>query len=303
MNPTATNRLAGVFGNAPAGDAAAQLQAHPGVALFFGVMFMIGLAAGAAALTWIIVKRPRTAELAGRPWDAIHAIRIVMLLVALLGAYLTGLGILQQYRPDLAATDTFVAGAAAAQSAVFHWPILAFAGFCMVRRGIPLREAFGIDVRRLPANAGLGAALYPAVLPAVAAAAFLARLVLQRMGMDAEPQEVLRLMVDRGAGPMRFYLIALGIVIAPIAEEVLFRGIVFPVLIRHTGTAWALLASAGVFAALHMNLAAAAPLFVLGLAFGLAYLYTGSLAVPIVLHAVFNGVSIVVSHFMPDITG
>ena len=135
------------------------------------------------------------------------------------------------------------------------------------------------------------------------AAAFLARLALQHFGMNTEPQEVLRLMMDHGAGTMRVYLIALAVVIAPVAEEILFRGIAFPVLARHAGPAFALVASAAVFSALHMNLAAAAPLFVFGLVLGLAYLYTGSLTVSIALHSVFNSVSIVISHLVPDAMG
>lgn len=303
MTAVATNRLVETLGGTGADGAAVQLQVHPGVALFFGVMLVLGLVGSVAALAWMILRRPRAALLLARPWSATQAIRMIVVLIVMLGAYLTGLGLVQTYHPDLAATDTFVAASAAAHSAVFHWPILILVGVALARQRISPREAFGIEGPRLPAHAGLGVALYPAALPAIAAAAFAARSLLQWGGVETEPQEVLRLMIDHGSGPLRFYLIALGIGIAPIAEEVLFRGIVLPVLARHVGIAGALVASAAVFAALHMNLAAAAPLFVLGLVFGLAYLYTGSLTVPIVLHAVFNGVSIAVSHVLADVKG
>lgn len=303
MTAVATNRLIEALGAMPAADGAAQMQSHPGALLFFGVLLVVGLGLGGTALAWMIVRRPRTEALVARPWSASDALRLLVVLLVLLGAFLTGLAFVQQYRPALASSETFAAAAAAAQSAVFHWPILAFTVACMVRRRLSLREAFGIEGRRVPAHACLGAALYPAAFPAVAAAAFAARLLLQWGGVEAEPQEVLRLMVDRGSGLMRFYLIALAVAIAPVAEEILFRGIVMPVLARHTGTAWALVASAAVFAALHMNLAAAAPLFVLGLVLGLAYLYSGSLTVPIALHSVFNGVAIAVSHILADVKG
>ncbi|OQW96238.1 MAG: hypothetical protein BWK77_05735 [Verrucomicrobia bacterium A1] len=303
MTAVTTNRLIEALGGTGADGTASQLQAHPGVALFFGLMLVLGLAGCAAALTWMIVRRPRTEMLLARPWFAHDAIRLTLTLLVLLGSYFTALGILQQARPDLAASDSFVAAVAAAQSAVFHWPILVFAGIRMSQRGLTPETAFGIEGRRAAVHAGLGAALYPAALPAIAAAAFTARLLLQWGGIEAEPQEVLRLMVDHGSGPLRFYLIALGVVIAPVAEEVLFRGIVMPSLARHVGVAGALVASAAVFAAMHMNVAATAPLFVLGLVFGLAYLYTGSLTVPIALHAVFNSVSIAVSYILADVKG
>ncbi len=303
MTSAASNRLVETLGGASAADTVVPMQAHPGVALFFGLLLVAGLGLGLAALAWMIVRRPRTDLLVARPWGAHDALRLAMVLLVLLGAYLSWVALVQRVRPDLAATEAFAATATAAQSVVFHWPILVFAGLRMVRDGTSLRAAFGIEGRRAPAHAGLGAALYPASLPAVAAAAFVAQLAIRRFGIEAGPQEVLRLMMDRGAGAMRFYLIALAVAIAPVAEEILFRGIVMPVLARHTGTVWALVASAAVFAALHMNLAAAAPLFVLGLVLGLAYLYSGSLTVPIALHAVFNSVSITVSHLLPSAAG
>jgi hypothetical protein len=303
MTSSATNRLAEALGGTSAADAAAQMQVQPGVALFFGLLLVAGLVLGAAAMAWMIVRRPRTDLLVARPWGAHDALRLSAVLLVLLGAYLSGIVLVQKVRPDLAATEAFAATATAAQSAVFHWPILVFAGLRMARDGTSLRTAFGIEARRVPAHAGLGAALYPAALPAVAVAAFVAQWGIRRFGIDAGPQEVLRLMMDRGAGAMRYYLIALAVAIAPVAEEILFRGIVLPVLARHTGTLWALVASAAVFAALHMNLAAAAPLFILGLVLGLAYLYSGSLTVSIALHAVFNSVSIAVSHLLPTVGG
>jgi len=301
MIPVATSDAAGALGGASAADAAAALQVHPAVAAFVGVMLLAGLIAGAAALTWAVMHRPRTETLVARPWSAADVLRLTALLLVLLGAYLSGIAVLQQTRPDVAGTETFAAAAAAAQSVVFHWPILLFAGFRMAHGRTSPREAFGIDGARVPAHSGLGVLLYPAAFPAVAATAFLSRLALQHFGMNTEPQEVLRLMMDRGAGAMRIYLIALAVIIAPIAEEILFRGMAFPVLARHTGTAFALVASAAVFAALHMNPAAAAPLFVFGLVLGLAYLYSGSLTVSIALHATFNTVSIAISHLAPDI--
>ena len=295
MTDAVTNRWLEALGGADSAEAAAQLHAHPGVALFFGLMLFIGLGAAVAVLAWMIMHRPRTRLLLDRPWYGRDAVRLTVVLLALLGFYLTGLGIVRSSRPDLADSDVFVAGAAALQSVAFHWPVLIFVIVTLIRRRTTVADAFGMEGAHAPGHAVLGALLYPAVLPAVAAAAFLARLLLQGLGMDAEPQEVLQLMIDRGAGPLRFYLIALGVCIAPIAEEILFRGLMLPVLARHIGVAGGLVASAAVFAALHMNAAAAAPLFVLGLAFGLAYLYTGSLTVSIVLHAVFNAVSIAVS--------
>jgi membrane protease YdiL (CAAX protease family) len=78
------------------------------------------------------------------------------------------------------------------------------------------------------------------------------------------------------------------VIIAPISEELLFRGYFFGVGKRYFGG----LASGGMtallFAAVHANLASLLPLFVFALCLTLAYERTGSILVPIGMHALFN---------------
>ena len=97
-----------------------------------------------------------------------------------------------------------------------------------------------------------------------------------------------------GARPwaLRVYLILLGTLVAPVAEEVLFRGLALPLLAKRFGTGAAVLVTAFVFASLHFNAASFGPLLILGLVFALAYVYSGSLWTPIALHSLFNGVNI-----------
>ena len=60
------------------------------------------------------------------------------------------------------------------------------------------------------------------------------------------------------------------------------------------GRSWALAAglAALLFALAHFNLASALPLFVLALGLSLAYVASGSLWVPILMHALFNTFSL-----------
>ncbi len=88
-------------------------------------------------------------------------------------------------------------------------------------------------------------------------------------------------------------VLLLGAVAVPIAEEFLFRGILFRWM-RDKWSFWpAALGSAAVFAVLHPPAAGSAPMiFLIGVA--LAYLYekSGSLWPSMILHAVNNGVGI-----------
>jgi membrane protease YdiL (CAAX protease family) len=74
----------------------------------------------------------------------------------------------------------------------------------------------------------------------------------------------------------------------PMIEELFFRGFLLTFLKNYTTTWVAIILSAGVFAFAHLNLGAALPLWFLGIVLGVAYEHTGSLVVPMGIHACFN---------------
>ena len=70
-----------------------------------------------------------------------------------------------------------------------------------------------------------------------------------------------------GKDPVLLVLMAFAaVIVAPLCEEVVFRGYVYPVAKKFTGARAGALFSALVFAAAHGNVAALVPLFVFGLA-------------------------------------
>lgn len=80
------------------------------------------------------------------------------------------------------------------------------------------------------------------------------------------------------------------IVLAPLAEELFFRGLVQTFLVRVVGNRWLAIALASVaFGIVHFQQPHAVPaLAVLALLLGYAYERTGSLLPPILIHALFN---------------
>lgn len=86
----------------------------------------------------------------------------------------------------------------------------------------------------------------------------------------------------------------LAVVVAPVTEEVIFRGYLYPAA-RHFSGRWpAALFSALVFAAAHSNVLALLPLLVLALVLVFVYGLTRSIWAPIACHAIFNGATVVV---------
>ncbi|MGI8658630.1 MAG: CPBP family intramembrane glutamic endopeptidase [Candidatus Limnocylindria bacterium] len=116
-------------------------------------------------------------------------------------------------------------------------------------------------------------------------------LALRQAGLEMEPQAA-----EQAISVVEPWVVVLAIVVlAPIAEEIFFRGIVFNAWLRERGRRWAFIGSAALFAIIHVSLVALLPIFVLGL--GLAWIYsrTGNLLAPIAMHATVNGISVILA--------
>ena len=110
---------------------------------------------------------------------------------------------------------------------------------------------------------------------------------LEALGAPSREQEwVVRLAGGTGSA---FVVLLVGAgLIAPLGEEVFFRGHLFRWLRAETTTPLAYDVSAGAFALVHQNPAAIAQYLAYGVLFAWAYARWRSLAVPVVAHAVVN---------------
>jgi membrane protease YdiL (CAAX protease family) len=112
--------------------------------------------------------------------------------------------------------------------------------------------------------------------------------LLRRAGLPDAPQDLIAIF---GAVQSRAVLIAMlfvACVLAPINEELLFRGVIFRFCRQRFGRAIALGVSGVLFGAMHANWAGFVPLALLGVALALAYEHSGDIRVPIVAHGLFN---------------
>lgn len=254
----------------------------------------IGLVCAGVAVSIILLVRGRMAPRAPAPapvsplpprpafvlFTALFALQIALAIVLP--------GILRAVDPP----DPPDAYALVLQSLLFHGVILVFVGVALARSRRNGLEAFGVRLPRIVRRAGLSLAFYLAALPHVVVYGLAARGVLSLAGYEFDVQPALRILLADQPPWVRAYLVGLGVVLAPVAEEILFRGIALPLLARRIGAAPAVIAVSAIFSALHFHVPSLVPLFVIGVAFSLAYLHTGDLAVPVIMHAVFNAVNI-----------
>ena len=176
-------------------------------------------------------------------------------------------------------------------------------------------KSLGLTVKGLGANLGWGLVLAVAVWP-------VATLVLVPLSLHAveflyhwmwdlsytaEAHTLLREMSDNSTTGHVLLVIILAVGIAPLTEEILFRGLLQGWLAGMFRSRWiAIAASAGIFSLFHLaarenaavgeislaRVETIPALFVLGLVLGYAYEKSGSLWRPIMIHLVFNGLSL-----------
>jgi uncharacterized protein len=123
--------------------------------------------------------------------------------------------------------------------------------------------------------------------------------VVELSGRD-DAQGVVESFEDARGLELALFALAVAVV-APLAEELLFRGVLLRALRRRTTTAWAVFGSAVVFAGIHVLLAptvgdlmAVPALMALGLVSGAVAVATGRLYGSVLLHVGFNLLTAVV---------
>jgi uncharacterized protein len=82
------------------------------------------------------------------------------------------------------------------------------------------------------------------------------------------------------------------VVVAPVAEEIFFRGVAYNAWLREYGPRQALFGSAILFGFIHGSVFLFVPIVGLGIMLALLYRATGSLPAAIALHAGFNGITV-----------
>ena len=79
--------------------------------------------------------------------------------------------------------------------------------------------------------------------------------------------------------------------LAPLFEEIIFRGVLLPILSRDYGINLGILISAFIFALAHLSIGEMPPLLVLGIGLGITRIVSGSLLSSVVMHSLWNGLT------------
>jgi hypothetical protein len=264
------------------------------IVFFYVAVAVIGLAVDGIFLAVISRRglrwREHLSRFYWRPWGDVETIALFATLVSffvLVGKFHAEIEVIIE-RLGV----SMESGLIVLQSVIFH-----LAGFVLVTawllwKKISWSSAFGISIWRLPRSAVEGVVFLLGTMPILFFYTLIYHLGLNFFGREPSLQDVAFAISEETTTGMRVYFFVLAVVIAPCFEEILFRGIAMPVLAKRLGAGAAVTITSVIFALMHGHIPSLVPLFILSIGLSLAYIYSESLLVPMVMHSLFNLVSV-----------
>jgi membrane protease YdiL (CAAX protease family) len=220
-------------------------------------------------------------------WGFSHVAIVAMLAVVLSLA----LGLLDAPLASLAPPTRTLAGLAL-RSGVLLACCAAVAAFARRLDPSGLR-ALGLWPGRHLRAVAAGLAAFGILLPGLLGLGFLWPWLLRKLGATVDPDALLRALRDLDPGQRSIALI-LAIVVAPLLEEILFRGFLQPLLVQNLSDRLGVVVTSFVFAALH-GTEGIVPIFALSLLLGAIMLRTQRLTAAWAVHAAYNALVILAS--------
>ena len=163
-------------------------------------------------------------------------------------------------------------------------------------RGVDVAELFGLTRLKFPQVIRWSCGLFLAAAPIYLLVTFgWIHLLEHAFGTAPDQQKVVESFRD--TGKTKILIAFSACVIAPICEEILFRGFFYAVIKRFSERFFAALVVSLLFAAIHGNTLGLVPLVVVAMALTVGYELTGCLLVPIAMHAMFNTTQIIIMYY------
>jgi len=168
--------------------------------------------------------------------------------------------------------------------------------------GLLLMRAFGRGAHRTVnirwgnvwAGVRLGVMAFAAILPVAVGALVVSVAALTLVKGPIETHPLLET-VAQTRDPWVLAMVGVeAVLLAPVVEEFLYRGVLLTALVRAVGPIAALVVSSALFAVVHVPAEpqAVPPLFFLGMALAYTAYRTRSLVAPVITHALFNGLMV-----------
>ena len=231
--------------------------------------------------------------LSQKPWRAEAVIQLIASVLACLCLGVLTAGLLRQAGvAAFKSPDSFANVLLATLS--FQGLVWILIWIFLKQHAVNWRDAFGLRNANLTKSLLLAAGVLVLVLPVVLCLEQASVVVLEKLKWPLEDQRAVELIVNAKSVWLRGYLAFFAMVLAPVAEEFIFRGVLFPFVkqLGYPKVAW--FGVSFIFALIHVNPPTLLPLFVLALVLTWLYQKTDCLLAPIAAHSLFNTANLVI---------
>jgi len=228
------------------------------------------------------------AMISAKPWsiEAVARLFLGVIVTVCCGILLAGL--LEKLRLGLS-PDQLEFLQMIVMVAFFQGAALLWIAALLRQSNISWRAAFGLRPPSRAAVVAAGVAVGVMVLPLMWVLQWISQTVMEWLKINPVAQAAVTELQNAGLSvPEKVLFGVFTILLAPVAEEALFRGILYPT-IKQTGhPRLALWGTSAIFGIMHFNMVALVPLVVLAVILVFLYEASGSLLTPIATHCMFN---------------
>lgn len=142
--------------------------------------------------------------------------------------------------------------------------------------------------------------MYLGFIPLLIILTYLGVLFCTAIGIQPEGHPLVDILKKEKSAIFIIYLIITAVIIAPVFEELLFRGLFYQALKKKFGIFNAMVISSSLFSLLHFNTAQFLPIVSLGMLLCFIFEYTGSLVPAIFVHVMNNGLFLALFFLLKD---
>ena len=176
----------------------------------------------------------------------------------------------------------------------FHGAAIVMAVLFLKLHDIRWRDALGWQDAQLKKHLLITGILLLAVTPVMIDLKIASEILLEKIGRPVADQLAVEMFSNAKSLGLRVYLGIFAVIIAPVAEEFVFRGLIFSGLKKLGWPKCGWFVASLLFAAIHGSAPVFLPLFVFALALTWLYERTEGLLAPMLAHGLFNAANLII---------
>ena len=152
-------------------------------------------------------------------------------------------------------------------------------------------SSLGITLHNWDENVANGIRKYLIAIPFLILSGLVTKYICELFGVSPKQQEIAKKIADEDSLQVLILMIVFGAIIAPVIEELIFRGFLQTTLYKYFGRWKTIVIGSFLFSVIHLNPYVIFQIFILGLFLSYAFDKTRSLVTSITIHTIHNSIT------------